>query len=165
MLVLYTWLDAEAKAQLLAVLELSPGNIQVKNMIVNIDNALARTALRDEALVRTRGVSAADGRPGELDPSIYGSGRGPARAAAMGLPMIFDLPTPLAVLRADEFTRTVHPVLQRACAGCHNENYQGDFQLIKVKSRQDWTPGTSRGSTSKRYCGWSPPTACRKASS
>ena len=61
-----------------------------------------------------------------------------------GLPMIFDLPTPLAVKRADEFTRSVHPVLQHACARCHNENHQGDFQLIQVKSRHDWTPNVAR---------------------
>ena len=46
-------LNAEAKAQLLAVLELSPGNVEIKNMVANIDNASTRAAMRDEALVRT----------------------------------------------------------------------------------------------------------------
>jgi hypothetical protein len=137
-------LTAEAKAQLLAVLDLSPGNVEIKNMVANIDNAETRAAMRDEALVRTRAVLPADGTPGELDPAIFRSGRAPLNSAAAGLPTIFDLPVPLAVKRADEFTRNVHPVLQRACARCHNEKYQGDFQLIEVKSRHDWTPNVAR---------------------
>ena len=92
-------LNAEAKAQLLAVLELSPGNVEIKNMVANIDNAAARTALHDEALVRTRLAPASDGRPGELDPAIYGPERASLAAAATGLPTIFDLPTPQAVKR------------------------------------------------------------------
>jgi hypothetical protein len=62
----------------------------------------------------------------------------------MGLPVIFDLPAPVAVKRADEFTRSVHPVLQRACVHCHHENYQGNFQLIEVKTRKDLTPNVAR---------------------
>ena len=137
-------LNAEAKAQLLAVLELSPGNVEIKNMVANIDNASTRAALQDAALVRTAQVIPADGRPGELDPGIY---RRPDSRRALppsGLPTIFDLPTPLAVKRADEFTRNVHRVLQHACARCHNEKYQGGFQLIEVKSRHDWTPNVAR---------------------
>jgi len=137
-------LNAEAKAQLLAVLELSPGNIEIKNMVANIDNAAARTALHDEALVRTRLAPASDGRPGELDPAIFRADRAPVGAAATGLPTIFDLPTPMAVKRADEFTKNVHGILQQACARCHNENYQGAFQLIEVKSRHGLTPNVVR---------------------
>src|SRR4051812_41273196 len=110
-------LDAEAKAQLLAVLELSPGQAQIKNMIANIDNALTRAAIRDEGVERTRGERPVDGRPAELDAGIFRPGQGAAAVAPVSsLPTIFDLPTPLAVKRADEFTRGVHPVLQRACA-------------------------------------------------
>ena len=55
--------------------------------------------------------------------------------ASRGLPVIFDLPPALAVKRADEFARDVHPVLQTACARCHNEQLPGQFQLIEVKTR------------------------------
>jgi hypothetical protein len=144
-------LNAGAREQLAAVLELSPGNVQIQNMIVNIDNAARRAAVRDDALVRTGGVGASsafavgDGGaaspPGELDPRVVRSGR---PLAAAGLPVIFDLPTTQAVLRADEFTRDISPILNRACARCHNENYQGDFQLIPVKTRRDLTPSVAR---------------------
>jgi hypothetical protein len=141
-------LNAEAREQLAAVLELSPGNVQIQNMIVNIDNAAQRAALRDDALVRTSGSGtlAAVGNgapasaPDELDPRVVRS----SRALAAGLPTIFDLPATLAVLRADEFTRNISPILNRACAHCHNENYQGDFQLIQVKSRRELTPTVAR---------------------
>ena len=74
-------LNAEAKAQLLAVLELSPGNVEIKNMVANIDNAAARTALRDEALVRTRlrpppmGVPASSTPPSFVPTAPHGCGR------------------------------------------------------------------------------------------
>ncbi|MBV8486954.1 MAG: hypothetical protein JO161_01625 [Planctomycetaceae bacterium] len=58
--------------------------------------------------------------------------------------MIFDLPPPQAVKRADEFARYVHPVLQTYCARCHNEHYDGSFQLIQVKTKQDRTRDTLR---------------------
>src|SRR5262249_4750869 len=64
--------------------------------------------------------------------------------AAAGLPTIFNLPTNVAVMRADEFTRDVYPILNRACARCHNERYQGDFQLIPVKTRRELTPNVAR---------------------
>jgi hypothetical protein len=135
-------LNAEAKAQLLAVLELSPGNVQIKNMISNIDNALARQAPRDEGIQQARAERPIDGRPRELDAEIFPPGR--KAPAALGLPTIFDLPTSLAVRRADEFNRGVHQVLQQYCARCHNENHQGDFQLIQVKNRHDWTQNVAR---------------------
>jgi len=55
------------------------------------------------------------------------------------LPVIFDLPTSQAVKRTDEFTRYVHPVLQMYCARCHNESYDGEFQLVQIKSKVDRT--------------------------
>ena len=33
----------------------------------------------------------------------------------------------------------VQPVLQQSCARCHNEKYQGEFQLVEVKTRRDLT--------------------------
>src|SRR3954454_4481981 len=69
-------MNAEAKAQLLAVLALSPGNVQIRNRIAHIDNALARATRRDEALVRARAERPADGRPAELDAAIFHPKRG-----------------------------------------------------------------------------------------
>jgi hypothetical protein len=60
------------------------------------------------------------------------------------LPVIFDLPTSQAVKRADEFTRFVHPVLQLHCAKCHNEHYDGGFQLIQIRNKKDQTRETLR---------------------
>jgi hypothetical protein len=60
------------------------------------------------------------------------------------LPVIFDLPTSQAVKRADEFARFVHPVLQTYCARCHNERYEGGFQLIQIRNRKDQTRETLR---------------------
>jgi hypothetical protein len=61
-----------------------------------------------------------------------------------GLPRIFDLPPAVAVKRADQFARSVHPVLQAACARCHNDRHTGTFQLIEVKHRRDLTSDVLR---------------------
>ncbi len=39
--------------------------------------------------------------------------------------------------RANEFAQYVQPVLQQNCVKCHNEKYQGDFQLVEAKIRRD----------------------------
>ena len=57
------------------------------------------------------------------------------------MPVIFDLPTPLAIKRTNEFFRYVHPVLQHYCAKCHDGHYDGPpFQLVPIASRGDKTP-------------------------
>src|SRR5262249_35659259 len=53
------------------------------------------------------------------------------------LPVIFDLPLPLAIKRTEEFSRFVHPLLQAYCARCHDAKYDGQFQLVPMKSRVD----------------------------
>ena len=60
------------------------------------------------------------------------------------LPVIFDLPLPLAIKRTEEFTRFVHPVLQARCANCHDGQYDGQFQLVPIKNRADRTPNATR---------------------
>jgi hypothetical protein len=60
------------------------------------------------------------------------------------MPVIFDLPTPLAIKRANEFGRFVHPVLQAYCAKCHDDKYDGEFQLVPIRSRADGTPDAFR---------------------
>ena len=60
-----------------------------------------------------------------LNPAVIRSGI--RELGVSGQPVIFDLPPALAVRRTNEFVRFVHPVLQRACAKCHNEQYPGRF--------------------------------------
>jgi hypothetical protein len=55
------------------------------------------------------------------------------------LPVVFDLPPAQAVKRGDEFSHYVHPVLQTYCARCHNDHYEGKFQLVPFKNKQDRT--------------------------
>jgi hypothetical protein len=38
----------------------------------------------------------------------------------------------------------VHPVLQEKCAVCHNEQHDGPFQLVPIKTRVDQTPDALR---------------------
>jgi hypothetical protein len=48
------------------------------------------------------------------------------------------------VKRSEQFSRNVHPVLQAACARCHNEQYSGRFQLVEVKNRRGLSPDVIR---------------------
>ncbi|MGO9470970.1 MAG: hypothetical protein ACLQVF_43310, partial [Isosphaeraceae bacterium] len=59
-------------------------------------------------------------------------------------PVIFDLPRPLAITRATEFAKYVHPLLQAYCAKCHNENHDGAFQLVQYRTRADQTSDALR---------------------
>ena len=77
-----------------------------------------------------------------LNPAVIR--RGIRELGVSGQPVIFDLPAALAVRRTKEFVRFVHPVLQRACARCHNEQYPGSFQLVQVKTRHDQTADVFR---------------------
>ncbi len=135
-------MEPEARQQLLAVLKRSPKDAQARAMLASLDQAQARLASRSRdpdvqqtgaEMVRTP----AGDRPNTLDTAIlYGARRG---MGISDLPVIFDLPTSQAVKRADEFARYVHPVLQVYCARCHNETYNGEFQLIQMKSKADRT--------------------------
>ena len=60
------------------------------------------------------------------------------------MPVIFDLPVPLAIKRAEEFARYISPLLQENCAKCHNGEYNGEFQLVSTKTRADRTPEAFR---------------------
>ncbi len=132
----------EARQQLDAILQLSPKHAQARAMLASLDQAQTRLAnrLRDPEvqqagaeLVRTPTGE----RPGMLDTAvIYEARRG---MGISDLPVIFDLPTSQAVKRTDEFARYVHPVLQTYCARCHNEGYDGEFQLVQIRSKQDRT--------------------------
>ena len=140
-------MEAEAREQLEAILQMSPQHGQAKAMLLSMDQEQARLAMRarDPNVHRTavqEPKRPTGDRPGALDASIYsGALRG------MGIPsypVIFDLPQTVAVKRFDEFGRYVHPLLQNYCARCHNERYEGSFQLISFKNKIDRTPAALR---------------------
>jgi len=135
-------MEPEARQQLDAILQLSPKHVQSRAMLDALDQAQTRLAnrLRDPEVQQTGAELArmpAAERPSTLDAAvIYGARRG---MGISDLPVIFDLPTSQAVKRTDEFARYVHPVLQTYCARCHNESYDGEFQLVQIKSKLDRT--------------------------
>jgi len=142
-------MEPEARCQLEAILQSNPNHSQARSMLDSLNQARTRQAnrMRDPGVRQTGGeqivrAPAPTDRPGALDVSvILGARRG---MGITDLPMIFDLPPAQAVKRADEFARYVHPVLQTYCARCHNEHYDGTFQLIQVKTKQDRTRDTLR---------------------
>jgi hypothetical protein len=140
-------MEPEAREQLEAILLRNPKHVQAKAMLVSLDQAQSRLAnrLRDPDVRQTGAEqvrSTPGDRPGSLDTAvIYGARRG---MGISDLPVVFDLPTSQAVKRTDEFARYVHPVLQTYCARCHNEHYDGEFQLVQVKTKQDRTRDTLR---------------------
>ena len=135
-------LEPEARQQLDAILRRSPKHWQAKAMLASLDQAQNRLAsrLRDPEVQQTGAElvrTPIEERPNTLDTAvIYGARRG---MGIPDLPVIFDLPTSQAVKRTDEFVHYVHPVLQAYCARCHNESYEGEFQLVQIKSKLDRT--------------------------
>jgi hypothetical protein len=132
----------QARQQLNAILQLSPKHVQARAMLASLDQAQARLAnrQRDPDVLQTGAelVRTPTGeRPNALDTTVIYAARRGMRIS--DLPVIFDLPTSQAVKRTDEFARYVHPVLQAYCARCHNEGYDGEFQLVQIKSKQDRT--------------------------
>ncbi len=122
-----------AREQLAEVLKLCPDDNQAKRMAANLD-ANAENRDRDMAVRQTSGELSADDAPAPLPPGL---GKTLRRGFGNTLPEIFDLPPAVAVRRAAEFAQYVQPILQQNCANCHNEKYQGDFQLVLVKGRRD----------------------------
>ena len=126
-------MPAEARAQLEKVLEISPDHGPAKAMLTKIAQSEASRAIRGESKVDAEVQQTAGEQVGEDDPKAFDSAvlRGAERGMGItGLPVIFDLPQPLAVRRAEEFKQYVHPVLQAYCAKCHNSDYDGPFQLV-----------------------------------
>ncbi len=137
-------LTKEARELLTNVIEHNPTHPQAKAMLVSIEQAASRLAQRerDPEVRQTKAEEMADTRPENLDATIL---RKAQRALGIrDLPVIFDLPLPLAIRRTEEFTRYVHPLLQMYCARCHDGAYPGEFQLVPVKSRRDRTPDALR---------------------
>ncbi len=138
-------LKAEARLQLSQILKENPSNPQAKAMLISLDQAAQRLAMRqrDPEVRRTKAERPMDpDRPRALDSGVIRDAQ-----SALGIPntpIIFDLPRPMAIRRTEEFVRFVHPLLQAYCSKCHNEGYQGNFQLIPVKTRADRTTDAIR---------------------
>jgi hypothetical protein len=136
-------LTAEAKEQLRKVLQLSPEHGQAKAMLTKINQweTLAARRQRDPEVQQARAEEVIEDRPGALDSAVIRAQRG---MGISGLPVIFDLPPALAVKRADEFARHIHPVLQFYCAKCHDTEHDSAFQLVSVRNRRERTPDALR---------------------
>ncbi|HEV3168670.1 MAG TPA: hypothetical protein VGZ22_31990 [Isosphaeraceae bacterium] len=132
-------LKDEAREQLQAVTDLSPGFPEAAAMMKSLDAADERESLRrDEQVLRTSATM--QEKPDEINPAVLGGGSRSgtrAQAASLGTPQIFDLPPALAVRRTQEFAQYVHPELQKHCIKCHNEQSKTDFQLIQAKTRRE----------------------------
>ncbi len=134
----------EAREQLAKVVALNPKNQQAQAMLVSIDQAatIAEMRKRDPEVRQTRAERLADERPATLDSAVIRGAQSALRIS--GSPVIFDLPRPLAITRTTEFAKYVHPLLQAYCAKCHNENYDGAFQLVQYRTRADQTSDALR---------------------
>ena len=105
-------LKAEAKEQLERVLELNSKHPQARTMMFSMDQAAAIVAQRqrDPNVKQTGAETMSDDRPKALDSAVLQ--RAQRGLNITGTPLIFDLPTPLAIKRYNEFCRYVQPVLQ-----------------------------------------------------
>ena len=127
-------LTAQAREQLLAIQQMSPGDVEVERMLYNLASATARTPVDvDVDVRRSSGEMPRGDAPATLDPRVLKNALGRFNA----LPEIFDLPQAQAVKRANEFADYVQPVLMASCVRCHNEKYRGEFQLVETKGRRD----------------------------
>ncbi len=145
---LHLKLTEEAGQLLKSVVELNPKNEQARAMLVSIEHAAARLARRehDQSVRRDPAVreaeATADDRREPLDPAVLRNAR--RGLGVKDLPVIFDLPLPLAIKRTQEFNRIVHPVLQQYCAKCHDGQFPGKFQLVPIRGRADRTSDALR---------------------
>ncbi len=122
-----------AREQLADVLKICPDDPVAERMAKNLE-ANAENNDRDPAVQQTSGEVPRGDAPATLDPGIVKKVR---KGFGNNLPEIFDLPPAVAVPLASKFAELVQPVLQMKCAGCHNEKYQGEFQLVPVRTRKD----------------------------
>jgi hypothetical protein len=136
-------LTAEAKEQLVKVLEISPDHGPAQAMLANMEYTEKRQANQFDPEVRqTAAEEVAEDRPGAHDSAVL---RGAEREMGLtGLPVIFNLPRPLAIRRAEEFARYIQPLLQIKCAKCHNAGYEGMFQLVPIATPRQQTPDALR---------------------
>jgi hypothetical protein len=136
-------LTAEAREQLAKVLAISPDHGPAQAMLANLENTERRQAsLVDPEVRQTAAEEVAEDRARATDAAVLrGAGRG---MGLDGLPVIFNLPRPLAIRRAEDFARHIQPVLQVRCARCHNGEYEGLFQLVPITTPRQRTPDALR---------------------
>ncbi|MDG3007322.1 hypothetical protein [Paludisphaera mucosa] len=137
-------LQAEAKEHLELILKLDPKHMQARAMTTSILMEEARVSRRQpvDDQVQQTGADVVDPAPAALDMAIV---RGARQGMGVSdLPVVFDLPPNAAIKRAQEFKNYVHPVLQTYCAKCHDERYDGAFQLVHVRKKADQTPEALR---------------------
>ena len=130
-------LHAEAQEQLQKVLELNSKHPQACAMLVTMEQAAAMAAerRRDPEVRQTAAEETVDNNPSALDSAVIQKAQ--RRLNIMGMPVIFDLPTPLAIKRTQEFISFVNPLLQAYCVKCHDGNFPGEFQLVPTKIRNE----------------------------
>lgn len=133
-----TWkLRNEAEVELQELVNLSPTHALAKRMLHNVQNAPRQSSQRDDEVQRTGGEEIEP--PAAMNSQVLDELRRAAREnpRAAAVPVIFDLPRPLAIRRYHEFASVIHGELQNRCARCHNEQSPHAFQLIQAKSRVD----------------------------
>jgi len=137
-------LHAEAKEQLEKVLELSSNHSQARAMLFTMEQAatIAVQRQRDPEVKQTGAERPVENYPGALDSAVIQKAQ--RGLNIMGMPVIFDLPTPLAIKRTQEFINYVNPLLQAYCVKCHDGSYDGPFQLVPTKNRADRTQDALR---------------------
>ncbi len=96
-------LHAEAQEQLQKVLELNSKHPQARAMLFTMEQAAAMAAdrRRDPEVRQTGAEETADTNPSALDSAVIQKAQ--RRLNITGMPVIFDLPTPLAIKRTHEF--------------------------------------------------------------
>lgn len=125
----------QTRRELSDVLVIEPNHAEARAMLEKLDLEVERDRARDPE-VRVASAAPADLAPTSpepartLDPIAQQSAR--RDLGISDVPVIFNLPSQLAVKRAQEFGYYVHPILQQKCARCHNEKYDGKFRMIQV---------------------------------
>ncbi|MHC5541520.1 hypothetical protein ACYOEI_25140, partial [Singulisphaera rosea] len=131
----------QAKVQLKVVLNQSPNHREAAQMLEKIEGVEYRGTDRDTGVMQASG-EAVEGRDDKLDPAVLG--RAAREMGVSTLPQIRGLTTAQAVKRMQEFRGVVHEILQKRCARCHDEQYQGEFRLVEIKTRRDMSADTLR---------------------
>lgn len=128
-------LNAEAKQVLEGLVRLDPDDREAKAMLYNLTVSLDRAKLLDAEVARAGAEVETGGGPDEPRALDLSGVRG---RKVGGVPVIFDLPSALAIRRSQEFARAVHGELQRRCIGCHNESTPDTaFRLLRARTRRD----------------------------
>jgi hypothetical protein len=132
-------MDQEASDELDGLLQLEPEHRRARAMRFQVQAAKAAGQAPADAGVMRAGAESAIEPPAVVSSSTLRELRDSYRdnPAAVGRPIIFDLPAPLAIKRYREFEEYVHPALQRTCAKCHNEQSDSLFQLVQARAKRD----------------------------